>query len=87
MPARDLKLRACLKAMDEVREIKTCRSDAIRDVVHAYARNVGRVNSLIMFPPAAVQQAIMLQRVTVTIQKDHPGLKGAELRSKIQNNW
>lgn len=64
--ARDLKLRACLKAFEGVDDLKSVTNADLQHVADAYRRNLTRVNSLILFPPASVQIAINTQRAVDT---------------------
>src|ERR1700689_5546256 len=58
---RDLKLRACMKAFKWDEEFVELSADEVRPVAEAYSRNVRRVYSLVLFPPAAVNMAITIQ--------------------------
>jgi len=64
MATRDLKLRTCLDTFKGVGDLLAVANVELQSVADAYRRNLNRVNYLILFPPAAVQIAIQVQRAT-----------------------
>jgi hypothetical protein len=79
---RDLKLRACMNAFTGHGELPELKTQSIRPVGAAYERNVRRVYSLILFPPAAVNMAITVQRVIDKIDFQHPDID-SEVRQQL----
>jgi hypothetical protein len=79
---RDLKLRSCMNAFTGHGELPELKTQSIRPVGAAYERNVRRVYSLILFPPAAVNMAITVQRVIDKIDFQHPDID-SEVRQQL----
>lgn len=82
VPRRDLKLRSCMNAFTGHGELPELKTQSIRPVGAAYERNVRRVYSLILFPPAAVNMAITVQRVIDKIDFQHPDID-SEVRQQL----
>jgi hypothetical protein len=72
MTKRDLKLRHCMNAFTGHGELPELKTEALRAVGAAYERNIRRVYSLVLFAPAAVWAAIIVQRHTDDIEHRFP---------------
>lgn len=80
MTKRDLKLRHCMNAFTGSGELPELKTEALRRVGAAYQRNIRRVYSLVLFPPAAVYVAMTIQRSTDEIDRRYPN---KDRRTKI----
>jgi hypothetical protein len=69
---RDLKLRSCLDSFKGFDEMPVLKTKSLRNVGATFDRNMRRVNSLILFPPAMVYIAITVQRHVDRIEHRMP---------------
>lgn len=65
MTTRDLKLRSCMNAFGN-EQLPPLKTSGLASVAEAYKRNIRRLYSLVLFAPAAVWMATVIQRHTVT---------------------
>jgi len=84
LAGRDLKLQACLRAFEGVDQLDPLATAEIQSVADVYHRNVSRVNSLILFPPASIQFAIQTQRAVDQVQSRTPRSTGKARTDAIE---
>ena len=72
MTKRDLKLRACMDAFADPFDLPDPKTEALATIAKSYERNIRRVNSLVLFPPAAVWITRTAQRCTDEIEFKFP---------------
>jgi hypothetical protein len=75
MSTRDLKLKSCMKAFDGYADLPPLKTNALVNVGKAYERNIRRVNTLVLFAPAAVWITATIQRCTDEIEHKFSGMK------------
>jgi len=84
MTRHDLKLQACLRAFDGVNDLLAVANPGLQHVAEAYRRNLTRVNSLIIFPPAAVQIAFNLQIAVKRVESRIPRPQGKAFQDAVR---
>ena len=84
MTTRDLKLKGCLRAFDGVSNLLQVVNPELQHVAEAYLRNLTRVHSLILFPPAAVQMAVNLQNAVHKVRSRKPTPTGHYFNEAIK---